>query len=242
MSTEVTNATGSDVTIAQDLDAWGQSNVSSQDIVIPKIMIMQKMSEAVEREVAVEGDFIDSLSEEKLGSIKEPLRFIPFHMNKTWIVQRMQDGDYVFEGIEEVTPANEGRQWEEMVDGVKHKYQKSYNFYVLLESDPSMPYVLSLRSTSAKTGRVLATQMYIKNRQQGKVPPAYVMELGGVKEKNNKGSYIVAKVSVGRETTPEEIQQALQWYKTVAEGKAKVHEAEENPTHRQGEVKDTDQY
>lgn len=243
MSTEVTNATGTELTAdAQNLDAWGQGEVSSHDIVIPKIMIMQKMSEAVEREVALEGDFIDSLTEEKLGSIKEPLKFIPFHMNKTWIVQRMQDGDYVFDSIEPVTAANEDRQWEEVVDGIKFKYQKSYNFYVLLESDMSMPYVLSFRSTSAKTGKVLATQMYVKNRQLGKVPPAYVMELGGVKEKNNKGSFIVSKVAVSHEANQEQIGKCLSWYKTVAAGQAKVHEADEAPTHRQGEVKNEDQF
>lgn len=241
MSKEVTETKSTEVSAAMDLDAFGTSQVSGADIVIPKIMIMQKMSDAVEREVAKEGDFIDSLTEEVLGSIKEPLRFIPFHLTKTWIIQKDVDGDFVFEGIEEVNAANENRDWEEVIDGIKYRYQKSYNFYVLLEKDTSMPYVLSLRSTSAKTGRVLATQMYVKNRQQGKVPPAYVMELGGVKEKNTKGSYVVGKVAVAGESTPENIQDCLAWYRTISAGQAKVHE-EDYGERKQGEVKDNDQF
>lgn len=244
MTKEVKKAESTEVsTSVVGLDDFGMGQVSGSDIVIPKILVMQKMSDAVDREVAVEGDFLDSVTEEKLGSIKEPLDFIPFHLTKTWVVQKVVDGDYRYDRTEDVTPQNENRQWEEVIGGEKYRFQKSYNFYVLLANDPSMPYVLAFRSTASKTGRALATQMYVKNRAQGKVPPAYVMELGGVKEKNDKGSFVIPSTKVKRAATNDEILAALDWYKTLNTKSVKVDDSDEHTdTSKRGFVSDSAQF
>lgn len=226
MSKEVAEKKSTEVSQEIDMDAFGGPAVSGSDIIIPKVLCMQKMSDAVDRDVAKVGDFIDSLTEEKLGSIEEPVKFIPFHMEKVWLVQKKVGEKFVFDRFEDVTAQNENQPWEQTIGGEEYKFQKTYNFYALLEQDPSMPYVISFRSTSAKSGRVLATQMYVKNRAQKKTPASYVMELYGDKESNDQGTFIVTKTRVSRESTQEEIKSCLEWYKTITAGEAKIHDDE----------------
>ena len=66
--------------------------------------------------------------------------------------------------------------------------------------------------------------MFVRNAAAGKVPPAFVMNLKGRKDKNDKGTFIVLETSPNRESSQEEIASAFQWYKTVNQGGVKVHE------------------
>ena len=77
---------------------------------------------------------------------------------------------------------------------------------------------------SSKAGKILATQMFVKNAAAGKIPPAYVMELSGSKDKNDKGTFITLATSVKRESTQEEVNDAFKWYRTVTSGGVKAHE------------------
>ena len=82
-STEVVETKGTEVVNAeQDLNAWGDAPVSARDIIIPKILAMQGLSELVTDGKAKFGDFVDSVTHQVLGSIDKPLEFVPFHMTK----------------------------------------------------------------------------------------------------------------------------------------------------------------
>lgn len=203
-----------------DIDAFGAGPISGQDIVIPKILAMQGLSNYVTEGVARFGDFVDSLSGEVLGSIDKPIEFIPFFLEKMWIVSKKEGARFIFDRYEPVTVANENKPWNEVVGGVEIKNEKCYNFYCILPSDPNLPYVLAFKSTSAKAGRELATQMYVKNRAAGKVPPAKVMKLFGSKGEKEGNKYVVMKSAVVRDSTQEEVANCLTWFKTIQEGGA----------------------
>ena len=85
---ETTKAVSTDV-----VSDWGNDvYLGANDIVIPKILPMQGLSQMVADGKAMMGEFRDSLSGEKLGSIAEPIPVVPFHVEKVWDVLE-EDGD-----------------------------------------------------------------------------------------------------------------------------------------------------
>lgn len=223
---EVTKSDAGVPVAAMDMGAWGQSQVSSQDIIIPKVLIMQGLSDLVTDGKAKMGDFVDSLSSEVLGSIDKPLEFVPFHMEKIYIISKRKSGSndrHEFDRIEAV--ANQNYPMDEVVGEMEYKYEYCLQFYSLLTHDTSLPYILSFKSTALRAGKAVATQMYARNVAAGKVPPAMTMQLGGRKEKNDKGTFIVPEVKVTGETPSELVAEAFNWYKTIEAGKTKADEA-----------------
>lgn len=220
----VAQVAGNAMTVAQDLGEWGAGDVSSKDLIIPKILVMQGLSDLVTEGNAKIGDLVDSVSGEVLGSIEKPVSFIPFHMEKAWIVSRKKKGEgkFEFERYEAVTPANMDYPFEVQDGDDTVKYEYTLQFYVLRPEDTSMPYVISFKATSLRAGKVLSTQMFVRNRAAGLVPPAYVMELGGKKEKNDKGTFVVMEVKPKTKTSDALISECLNWYKVIKAGGAKV--------------------
>ena len=222
-----------------DMGAWGTPTVSSKDIVIPKILCMQGLSELVmdDDHPAKMGDFVDSMTNEIIGDYnKKPVEFIPFHLQKVWIISKKSGNDFEFDRIEDVTPMNEGKPYTEVIDGVEYKNEYTMNFYVLRPEDMSLPYIISFKGMSGKAGKILSTQMYVRNAAAGKIPPAYVMELSGSKDKNDKGTFITLATKVCRESTPQEVKTAFSWFKTVNAGATKSHETQaDRDTHSQAQ-------
>jgi hypothetical protein len=220
---EVVEAKSQEVAaLSQDLDAWGDNEASSRDIIIPKILCMQSTSELVTDGGAKMGDFVDSLTSEVLGNIDNPVKFIPFHMEKVYIISKKVKGASRFEFVQYEPVANQNYPFEEEVGDDTIKYEYTLQFYCLREEDTSLPYVLSFKSTSLRAGKVLSTQMYVRNKAAGLVPPAYTMELSGRKDKNDQGTFVVMEVKAGNKTSPELIGECLNWFKIIKSGKARV--------------------
>lgn len=207
------------------LQDWGvNEEVSSRDLIIPKILAMQGLSDLVTAGDAKIGDFVDSLTGVVLGSIDKPVEFVPFHMEKVWIISTRKKGEskYEFDRYEPVTAMNQNYPFEEEVGDIQTKYEYTLQFYVLLPSDTSMPYVISFKSTSQRAGKVLSTQMFIRNKAAGKAPAAVTMLLGGKKEKNDKGTFVVMEVKPKGATEPAIEAEAFKWFKVIKAGKAQV--------------------
>lgn len=229
MSKELTKQSTEVATIEED--AFGQAG-GMEDVIIPKITVMQKMSKLLEdREDLKVGDFVESLNDEKLGSIKEPLEFIPFFMEKLWFRSQKVGNSFEFVSIEDFNPSNARRRYSETVDGVDYKNELHMKFYCILPEDPSIPYAITFKGMSQKIGKALYTQMYVKNKLGGLSAAGKVMNLAGVKQENEKGSFIVLGTTVGRDTTQEELHTALMWYKTLQSGAASTKSDE--PDHVQ---------
>lgn len=212
-----------------DVNAFGESQVSAADVIIPKILAMQGLSKLVIDGKAKFGDLVDSLSGEVLGSVDKAVEIIPFHLHKIWIISKWNGKKYEFNSIEDVTPANENKSWEEETAEGKFKNEKCFNFYCLRPDDMSLPYIVGFKGTSQKAGKQLATQMYVKNRAAGKVPPAKVISLGGIKRTNDEGTFIVLDATVARDSKQEEIMECLKWYKTIKSGSTKADNSDVGP-------------
>lgn len=230
---ETTKAVSVDVNQGWDNDVY----LGANDIIIPKILPMQGLSVMVADGKAMMGEFRDSLSGEKLGSIAEPIPFIPFHVEKVWDILE-EDGDqYKWVRseplIEDPTKAgyNDNLPWTDKVDGIEVKRVRRMNFYVMLPSQIdagiAVPYVLSFKSTSYREGKKLFTQMYMRNRKANLPPPGYTFILSGVKQKNDKGTFIVPTIELGPLTPASQISECLSWYKLIKKGAVKVDDTEE---------------
>jgi hypothetical protein len=209
---------------AEMQEAFGNTEVSASDIMIPKLMVMQGLSKLVIDGVAKFGDFVDSTTEEVIGNMKEPFDLIPFHMEKLWYISEKNGDDYEFSGIEAVTPHNENLPYEDILNGKAIKRQMVRNFYCMNPKDMSLPMIVSFKGMSTRAGKQLATLMYMKNRAEGKQPPAYHITLTGEKTSNDKGTFVTLKVTKGSATIMPEMREVLKWYTTINSGKTKVHE------------------
>lgn len=229
------------------LNEWGMPVISSQDVVIPKILPMQGLSVAVAEGRASMGEFRDSLSNTLLGKIDQPFSCIPFFVDKCWdIHMEKPDGSFEWDSTVPVVenpadPAyNDNWPWETEVNGTKRKNIRRFNFYVLLphevEAGGAVPYIFSFKSTSLKEGKKLFTQMYVKNIKGGLPPAAFTIKIGGVREKNDKGIFIVPNYSVDRRATDQELAEALSWIKMIRSGRVKVDDSDVQGT---ADVQDT---
>lgn len=217
---------------------WGRADVSSQDIIIPRILLMQPMSDKVTEGEAAFGDFRDSLNNELVAKMGEKFEVIPFHMQKIFVVYDVTDAnDKKYLRQEPITAANDNAKYEDEernADGKLIKLQRDrvMNFYVLRPEEiaigSAIPYIMSFRRSSMQAGKKLATQMFMKNMAAGKAPPATTMTVFAKKESNDKGTFAVVDVAPVRPTSPENIAEAFKWFQMVNAGKAKAHEESYN--------------
>lgn len=125
---------------------------------------------------------------------------------------------------------NDNLPWQDTVNGVAIKRVRRMNFYCLLPKEvgagAATPYVISFKSTSFRAGRQMYTQMYMRNARQGLAPCAFLFKVGGEKEKNDKGTFIVPNVELSRPVNPDEYKEALSWFKQIKKGGTKVDESD----------------
>lgn len=214
--------------VAVPNQAWGAENVTSEQIIIPKIMLMQPMSELVTEGIARIGEFRSSLEKDRvLGSDKSPVELIVFGSFNTW--QVFIDGEYATTvpiTVENVHAARE----EVGPNGEKITRARVLNFYCLLPSDiksgEAFPFVLSCKGTSEKAGRTLSTH-FMKLKMFNKPTAAWVFGVKSVKETNDKGTFFVMDIEKLRDSTSEELTQAYQWYKVLQTAAVKVDDSSE---------------
>ena len=215
-----------------DLASWGQQDISAEDIIIPRILLMQPMSEKVTQGDAAFGDFISSLDNSKIGTLKEGFNIIPICMDKVWVEYDVTQGDDFknkkFLRVVKITPDNDGLPYKDSEGPVKISRDKLMNFYVLLEKEMALggalPHVLTFRRTGLNAGKALITQMMIKNRAAGKAPPAVTCVVNAEKTTNEAGTWVVPTVRPLKETDPRHIEEAYKWFGMIQKGKAKVDE------------------
>lgn len=235
MSKELTKAEEKELAIteAYQSNEWGNGGLVAKDIIIPRINVMQPMSEKVTGGKAAFGEIRESLNNTLLGGFeKPPVEFVPFLMEKSFIVFDNSDPeDKVFLRIEPITPQNEDAKYEdeeknEDGDIIKISRYRTMSFYVLLVDElklgTAIPYILALSKTSLKAGKKLATQMYVKNINAGKIPPAVVCALSVGKETQDKKTWATFDVEPKHETPKEYVAEAFKWLKLIKSGKTKV--------------------
>lgn len=213
-------------------ELWAPQDNTANSIIIPKVMVMQGLSKAVTDGNAKFGDFLDSLTNEVLGSINTPFEFIPFHVEKEIYISENKSTkvgvkDFKYVRKEKLTAANEGLPWSDVVNGVEIQRTHVYNFYVLNPKDMTLPYIISFKGKSLRGGKVLNTTAFVKAAMANSFPPAYHYVLKGTKESNEKGTFVVISAERAGTSTVEEIKSAANWKRTFMAGTVQAHDVDE---------------
>lgn len=213
MSNELTTTQTTELTTAQDLSAWGQADVSASDLVLPKILLMQGLSELVAQGNAKMGDIINSLTSEVIGGEKSPIKILPFFCRKSWLIEKWTGSKYEYDKV--IPDIGERLPYEEEIGGTRYKNSHQYEFFVLT-SDKSIPHVMTFRGKSHKAGKQLFTQMYVVNKSLGKVPAAFWIDLGCNRDKNDKGTFMVWTFKPSNPSSDADLKDCLNWIPIVS--------------------------
>jgi hypothetical protein len=249
MSDELQVKEKQEIAASNAMDAWGEQAVTSNDIVIEKILFQQFMSEKVKNKEAEYGELRGTLNNEKYGDLNTPMDFVPISVNKFWIEydRIVAKNGTVKLDYREIVPIQDNPLQEGYNDNLPRvsadgmtERDRVLEFYVLLpeevENDCALPYILSFKRTGLRAGKKLMTQMYVKNRAANKVPPATACSLSGVDKENDNGQFIVADVKAARPSTDKEIAEAFKWYKIINQGGVKVDNSDLGPSTHDEEV------
>lgn len=217
---------------AESMDSWGQSTMSSKDLVLAKILPIQMMSKKSVDGQAFFGELRDTVNNEKFGDLNTPLEFIPFHMEKVFIESEKDGTKNKYLRSVPITPANENLPYTE--GNLSRDY--TIQFYCILPKQVNpelaaqgggcLPFVLSFRRTSLKAGKKVATQAYAQNAAMGKPPAATVMNLAVNKVSNDKGTFAVLDTKAARFSTKEELATAYFWFKAMKAMQVKVDDSD----------------
>lgn len=206
-----------------DKASWGPApTLSQRDIEMPRIYLMQGLSEMVTSGQAKFGELVDSVSGEVLGGVGKPMEVIPISAKKITIVEEKQGKDWIFKEALNTTPEVEQLPFEEG----NIRRTRIVSFFVLLPSEvasgAALPKILSIKGTSTQAAKIMLTQMYAINAASNPwlPPPAFTMLISVKVDKNDKGTFGVLEAKKGRRTTDEELSCAFHWNETIQKSEA----------------------
>lgn len=213
------------------LQDFCESEISAEDIVIPRLLAMQGMSPKVLEGDASFGEVRDTLNWEVHGSAKagkaeaKPVEFLPFFMKKAWIIKKeLQPGKWKTVEMIKVTPGNEKddpfQKWEDS-EGVTTMRQFAY-IYLGLVRGQNIPYSIAFRGASRAAGKTLYTMSFAsksilnvpKEESWKKYPCSQWVNITPTKQTKEDSTFIVFEPSLGKSALPEEFAKAMEWLST----------------------------
>lgn len=197
---------------------WGNANdFDSEDLLIPKLHLMQGQSKKVAEGAAHIGDIVNLLTGEKVGDGKTSFGIYALTSNKTWIVTMKEGNKFVSQFP--YNASNKDLPWEDKDEnGNDIKRSKVVNLYCMLgSSTPSstdIPFVISLKGKSFKTAKLISN--HFNSMQQMRLPPfAKCLMLKSKVDKNDKGTFQVWDMTVGANASKETMDICNQWYNRI---------------------------
>lgn len=223
------------------LPELADQEILNSDIIIPKILLMQGLSDFVADRKAQIGDIVRSTNAEKVGDDKKPISFIPLKLINSWTIGEIVNDKFEFRRMEPRNAKNEDLEWEFVEKGTDWKRQKTITVLALLPSDITdfakeiesaeksgealdlektlMPVAISFKVMSYKAGQAVAT-FFTKvksNLQYNKnvAPYKYELALSCEQVENDKGKFMVWKVGASKPISKELLDEAGKWYKIL---------------------------
>lgn len=183
------------------------SNITSQDLRLPRIALLQALSPQVQREPEKykQGTYVDTLTQEVLGA---SIKFTPVFVFKNIIKwkPRTEGGGMLWKTI---NPTKE-QLAETLWNGTEKPTADVYiNCICLVEHNP-VPLIISFCKTSLKAGQDLATLVTLSGSAW-----KFEYTLDTVRQTNSKGTFYVMRVKRGGMNSPEQQQQAAELYEQV---------------------------
>lgn len=250
MTKEITKQETTEMAVFNDNDfdqAGSDQKLSSKDIMIPKILVMQGQSPMVLEGDAMFGELRDSLNKEVMAKAKMgdkdalPITCIPFHRECYWIIKKQVGEKWQTVMLDKFNKENENLNQYETWQGEDGNYKRVLLllFYIHIPGKV-IPYTIGFKGSSLETGKALSTQMYVVNKSLNvdkaylKSPMGKIIELTPKKVSKNDNTYIVVDMTVKDDSTYEQACEAMKWYKAVSSGETTAdHSDELNPQETQ---------
>jgi hypothetical protein len=182
------------------------SNITQEDMRLPRISLIQAMSPSAQDGTHKSGDLVNTLTQEVLAS---PVILIPCFVFKNVIKwrPRSEGGGIIYRTTTITDEVKRDLAW---VGDQKPSATAFINAVCLVDGQGDMPLIVSFCNTSYKTGQDLATLTALKR-------PAwrYQYELTAKKTTNTKGTFHVFSVKLGKPSTPEQMKAAEELYNQV---------------------------
>ena len=215
----------SDNKLQTSVTAWGAGeSIDKQDILIPKINLLQPLSELVQDNKAKAGEFVENVNQTVLGKKVTFLAFGHFKTLQVW-------ENHKWKKTISWEPQFQELPFEQLVSGVVTHNVKVLNYYVLLPSELAkgiaFPYVLPFKKTGTRAGKKLAT-IFTKLKLFKAPSAAKVFTLTASLTENDKGKFWVPDVMEIRNSSAEEVAAAKKWHDGLTTAKVQVKEDEED--------------
>jgi hypothetical protein len=228
----------------------GGEEIIRADALIPRLLLMQGLSDFVSDRKAQQGDMVRSTTIEKLGDPEVPVELIPITYQNRWRLEEEIKGKFEYRGTEARTAKNDDQPWEFMHQGAKWKRTKVIDLYAVLPQDIAaeqnekkrfqetgelpdlnktlMPVLVSFRASSYQAGKKIV-DIFMKAQNFGVQPHHYKTKLKCHQESNDKGTYYVFDLEGTKPVTTDEKEISDRWKAllSVNMDKFKVHDAEE---------------
>lgn len=203
--------------------------ISQNDIVIPKILLMQPISEMVSQDKAKYGDFVNSLTNEVISDCIKGIDVIPLSFKKYHIVNKKgSDGKFKFLRIDPILNAHDDAKPYLDAEGADIIERKTVmDFYVLAPEICELPFSLQFKGMSIRTGKAFYTTSFVMARASKKMPYEKVFTITAKKTKNEKGNFAILDFKVKGASSVEQLEAAKVWYETVNKQAVKVAEEQE---------------
>lgn len=226
--------------VSTELMEWGSGpDVSTKDLVVPKLLLMQGTSDLVKKKKAQYGDLVDSIDKQVLGGTDKAVEVVPFHVNKYYTIRDKNTPKKDFIRRDVLNAESDNLPYFDIdPDGKEIIRERTYEVYCIQtgsEYVANLPLVVVLKASNEKTGKAVFTQMYIKNKNAKLSPAAVTFDITSREETRDDNSYMVYDVKPKRRATKEEEASCLTWFKMVTQ--IKVDESDEETTTPQPEAK-----
>lgn len=219
---EVTTTQGQAVATGEN-KAWGAEGAMQRHVIIPKLQIMNQLSELVKARKANAGDILDSVSGDKLADEKTGIEVIPFKVFSTIQIFEGHGGKKKWK---KTVPYSE-----ELADLPFEDYDENkapitrqhvLNFFAMLTGKlDEFPYLVSFKSSSFQTGRKLSSHFTMCEMK--KIPPASaVFTLTSFEKKKDNNTWYAFDVKKSRSSTKEELAAARHWYDVLSKSEVAV--------------------
>jgi hypothetical protein len=183
------------------------SIVDASDIVVPRLLLAQGLSQTVANQTAKMGDITNSLTGAVVGGPTTPVNFIPITIKKYWRRFEKVGSKKAYRGVEPFTRENANRPLTEEASSQANPQQKAlWEYDLVLEvygfteddvQDPiALPTAISFTRTSYKAGQKVMTHFAAL---EGALPSplpyhTYMLTLSCEKKQNDKGIFYVFDV------------------------------------------------
>jgi len=225
-------------------EGQGSTTLDSSDIQIPRLHLLQGLSEGVAEGDYKQGDILHTGAQEVLGGPKKPVEIIPFFVTK--VSQKFRTDVTPKEYILTEPFANqpweeENYEWEKN-DGTKISCKinnfKTYIVYAIICEDDSgmgLPVSITFRSSAGKDGQKIAshfaTVMQFNKLKSGtpnfqpQPPWNSVWQLTSELKKGKNEAYFKWVAKKSRKPTEMELSECAQWEVAIAAQAQKYVEA-----------------